>query len=1348
MIDDLGMNGAIPSFDLPDTSGADLPPPPAPLSLPDTHGAHEAVSYPSAADQALPQPTQAAPNVDPVAARPGDPNQAPITPPVSRPPAGEWRKGAMDPRHVYGMFLSEVEKQGLVGLVPTDGASYGIRTGSAKEWAAFLTGLAAHESGLKNETVGDVGQFRGGSRGLLQLSYDDAQNYGLNGGQPFSPEQLADPAQNAAAGVAIIKKLVSGAGSIRGGAGKYWGPITRENWTPGNGRDRDLPWSDFGGTPLIQATGKVELHTGTAPSFAPAGSPEAAVEANKIAAFKPAPGFWQTVEAAADETTTAYLFRHSPIFAPDPGYQPTNQELELRKQGLPEKYWDRLVGVSSAHSDYLTQQAQRQFANEVTLSEAGWTGTGIGLVTSIVDPVDLGVGIASGGLGAFAGGAAKVGKLGQKLWAAGGGALGNVALTGAGDALGRATEGSDYAYAAAWGAGLGFAFGPLVRNPATEDIANAGAYAAGKAMADYARGVPRFSGGEGTLSAAPAAVENVKLSKGDLMSIADADVSRTSVERLRPDMAGRGGASDNPLMRAMSQALGLDVVGRVGPDGAMAVNPFSAGEDKLRIMGTANARVYSVAYPQFEEWAKERGVNWMKLATPRMTQEWEDFANLVTAHRRDLRADRDAHYDPQVVKASRELGTVFEGHRQGNIAPRPETPGNPGRPLAGMENVPPNPHYMPRVWRLDKIMAVDASGRKFIEWMEGAILSAHMELGDKAETLARGIYSGIVRRGFNLDEFAMMARDGGTADVLRSGMLDLGISEADVAEILARLPKGSKPGFTHLRLDLDETFTHPRTGLKLGDFTETNAFDLFDHYNHQASAWQAAGRIQIVRANGEVLLDGIRSRKEVAEVLAQVADKGYQAGLLPKQIEDDTALLREMLDRLFGVPHEKAASTLAQGAEIVRNLATAASGGNFGISALPDMARVATIGGLRALLQHVPGFRTHIVEGGILRPRDPLAMDIAAFGAVDEFRHLSPRRLPEDGLLTSPMQGAMAKIGGASKVLADAVVGLSGLNIINRYVRETARRVMASRFYRDAEEVFASVDAGDLNRLSPTERNRMKWFGLDDDMLARVLRQVREHGETADHWTGAKLSRLHPEDWTDSEAKHAFVMALNRAAGRASTEHDFGAGTVWDRSPIFRTFSQLRRFGLNAWHMNIQHGYAMRDPEVFWDVVASSFAAATLYAVRTRIEAATRPDPDKHLQERLAPGAFAAATFQLGAFSSLIPAVVDTGIGMAGANPLFGFRNSALPSDAWFGNPSVTLLNNAFRVAPSALFQPIVAGRDRSQQEWRQLLSVLPFSNNIAVQSALGVMVRGAPKYAPKNQTGYSISDAILGSVH
>lgn len=147
--------------------------------------------------------------------------------------------------------------------------------------------------------------------------------------------------------------------------------------------------------PFIGAAAPAAPVRDAAPSFAPSGTWEAQVEANRIRAFKEAPTFWQIVEAAADETTTAYVFRDSPVFVPDPDYKPTVDELEARKQGLPKKYWYNLLGVSKAHSDYLTELAHLQFEREQTLARAGWMGTFARLVFGILDPLHLGIGIAA-----------------------------------------------------------------------------------------------------------------------------------------------------------------------------------------------------------------------------------------------------------------------------------------------------------------------------------------------------------------------------------------------------------------------------------------------------------------------------------------------------------------------------------------------------------------------------------------------------------------------------------------------------------------------------------------------------------------------------------------------------------------------------------------------------------------------------------------------------------------------------------------------------------------------------------------------------------------------------------------
>lgn len=164
---------------------------------------------------------------------------------------GRTSSSGMAPDDARALVKGLVQKSGYVGLVPSDGAKFGIKTGSVDEWTNFWTGLAAHESGLDNGNVGDANQFPGGSRGLLQLSTNDAPNYGLNQGKPFSYDQLADPETNVASALAIGKSLLGKYGTISGGLGSYWGPISKEGWTPGKGRDASLPW-DRWNTPDAQ----------------------------------------------------------------------------------------------------------------------------------------------------------------------------------------------------------------------------------------------------------------------------------------------------------------------------------------------------------------------------------------------------------------------------------------------------------------------------------------------------------------------------------------------------------------------------------------------------------------------------------------------------------------------------------------------------------------------------------------------------------------------------------------------------------------------------------------------------------------------------------------------------------------------------------------------------------------------------------------------------------------------------------------------------------------------------------------------------------------------------------------
>jgi hypothetical protein len=156
-------------------------------------------------------------------------NPAETTGQQQAPSSGTLQKGdngRVNQNDLRAYLEQRIASSGLNGFKPQDGDSYGV-DGSAKSWANFMTKLVGKESNFNSNDVSEPDAFRGGSRGLFQLSFDDAKNYGLNGGKPFSAEQLADPKANADAAVTIMERLVKKNGTIRGGAGKYWGPIKR-----------------------------------------------------------------------------------------------------------------------------------------------------------------------------------------------------------------------------------------------------------------------------------------------------------------------------------------------------------------------------------------------------------------------------------------------------------------------------------------------------------------------------------------------------------------------------------------------------------------------------------------------------------------------------------------------------------------------------------------------------------------------------------------------------------------------------------------------------------------------------------------------------------------------------------------------------------------------------------------------------------------------------------------------------------------------------------------------------------------------------------------------------------------
>ena len=126
----------------------------------------------------------------------------------------------VDPGALKNYLQERFSSSGLVGVVPPDGANWGINTGSAEEWASFGLAVAKQESGLNpsSENKSDPG----GSVGLFQ--FGQGQTLFTGGRDQLDPQASAD------AFVKCVQYYVAGKGGNSISAmGATFGSIRRPN---------------------------------------------------------------------------------------------------------------------------------------------------------------------------------------------------------------------------------------------------------------------------------------------------------------------------------------------------------------------------------------------------------------------------------------------------------------------------------------------------------------------------------------------------------------------------------------------------------------------------------------------------------------------------------------------------------------------------------------------------------------------------------------------------------------------------------------------------------------------------------------------------------------------------------------------------------------------------------------------------------------------------------------------------------------------------------------------------------------------------------------------------------------
>ena len=304
----------------------------------------------------------------------------------------------------------------------------------------------------------------------------------------------------------------------------------------------------------------------------------------------------------------------------------------------------------------------------------------------------------------------------------------------------------------------------------------------------------------------------------------------------------------------------------------------------------------------------------------------------------------------------------------------------------------------------------------------------------------------------------------------------------------------------------------------------------------------------------------------------------------------------------------------------------------------------------------------------------------------------------------------------ATKITSD----FSGFHAVDTFSRRLATVTSFDKLAR-----FAT---GKL-KLKPADIRRYKNIGFSEDELQAVFRNIREKSSFIEGGlTGRKIRRLNVDQWDDQDLVNKMSLYMNRHLRRIIQENNYGEMLAignGEKSPFAKVVLQFRNFIITAYAKQLQHGLHMRDFTFFSSVASSTMLASLVWIAQQHIRAIGKSEDEKaeYLEENLSVESIAKAAFQRSTFSTLIPAVLDTGLYITGFNPQFNYRSSGLETNLITGNPTYALgekVVGALRSTGKAIFDDEYDFSKRDAYKWK---SILFYQNMIGVTNILQHMI-------------------------
>lgn len=1020
-------------------------------------------------------------------------------------------------------------------------------------------------------------------------------------------------------------------------------------------------------------------------------------------------------------------------FNPDPSYRMTTELWEELSHGTGTEEHETLSrylddATSEAHARYLKDKYDGFKEREQNIAAHGLTGVGARILAGFTDPALWGIVLASGGLGlpelvaARATGVARAVRLGL--------------LTTAEQAPLEAYKLSqrDWYTAAnsAWVLGASFGFGSLMGMKMHPDLQSEGR----RLMrdADGAAGLPHDPV---TSATAP---DYMATSAGAAQHLS---VDEAGLRAWQADVVARLESEMTPT-EAFASGLRFDMHADMLSSPSLVVRKLAGlGEDSTGLMGGEVSTIGVTEMIALE--LRRRTADYARVAEASFSG-WMKAGNRSAWSR--MFGDAREEFFEEVGKAIRHPSGVYTGDTFVNTVAddlrarfRDLLAYGKAKGIKGFDQIAPNDQYFTRIWNAVSLHELRA---KFgdagpIQLVKTAILSGSRGVADdEAERLAKAYLHAIDKRFYSHGERYTLELDSETRDHLFEGMQEyfrahnLPVEEGKVRALIDRYVDVSGEGRharAQYRLNMDET----AVAMLRGEHGEDVKVPVTALFQNNAEAVYLQYLNQVVRSGHmtEFLRKAfpVEVRDDLGNAVGTAAPSWGRvmdlagndlrtSGLNHKEIQAKLGLIDQMYRTVMGMPH-RTPTKVTVGARMFRKYSFSTLMNNMGLAQLGDTGNIPAQTGLKAAMQHAPILRHLLGTGGSPAFYKELEQ-VWAIG-TDRIISLTNRSFENHGTLFPSRPRLEQKIEQGLDTLGRGTARLSGMGVVLAEQQKWAVAAAVTRFMDHAH--------GGKKLSSVLLRN----LGLDEEMAARVMEQMRSTSVSVEGALGRKVKELNLGKWKDNEAREAFVFGINRWSRRMVQENDPAQYAQWMSNDMATLMLQFRRFMVGAWTKQFLGGAQLAKHGDWSGIVGWIYAlinGALLYTAGVHLTSAGRSDADRYRENYLAPAEVAVGALSKAGFSTILP-MAGTSVWNVLAPKDYQYggaaRTTGLGTDLLSGLVPIAVANN-LSTGAGGLKDAVYGSNTVSQAEARALKALIPWSNQMVLTGFFNHMISDLPK--------------------